>query len=496
VNEGPQYTITDIKVGGDALIPEAEMQKLVLVRNGEVFSRAKVTQTSKLITDRLGNDGYAFANVNVVPEIDKDKRTVALTFLVDPGRRVYVRRVNITGNNKTRDEVIRREMRQMEGAWFSQEKVQASKVRLDKTSYFNEVGVETPAVPGTTDQVDVNINVSEKPTGNLLFGAGYGSTEGVILNASIQQQNVFGSGNHMGLSVNTSKLNTVYSLSFTNPYFTVDGVSRGFDIYYRNTNPNSVNLGNYTLETYGANLRFGVPISETNAITYGIGYDSTNIGVNAFSPVNVIAYVAEFGTHTTTLMGSVGWNKDGRDSAIYPTKGAVQRAYVEVGLPGGNLHYYKVGYDHQQYIPLSQDFVLALKGEFGLGDGYDGKPLPFFRNYYTGGPTSIRGFYPATVGPKNIEGNPTGGPRKLVGSAEVFFPIPGLTQDKAWRFSVFTDAGFVGDSYDFSQTRVSAGFAVSWISPFGPIKISVADPIVIKPLDKKQIFQFQFGGSF
>jgi outer membrane protein insertion porin family len=496
VNEGPKYTVSDIKVGGDTLIPEAEMQKLVLVRSGEVFSRGKITQSSKLITDRLGNDGYAFANVNVVPEIDKQNQTVALTFLVDPGRRVYVRRLNITGNNKTRDEVIRREMRQMEGAWFSQEKVQQSKLRLDKTSYFNDVSVETPAVQGTTDQVDVNISVIEKPTGNLMLGAGFGSSEGLILSGAVTQQNIFGSGNHMGISVNTSRLNTVYSLSFTNPYFTVDGVSRGFDIYYRNTNPNTVNLGNYTLETYGANLRFGVPLSETNAITYGIGYEATNIGTDIYSPINVKNYVNTFGSNTTALLTNVGWNKDGRDSVLYPTKGTIQRAFAEVSLPGGNLRFYKLSYDHQQYFPLTQDLTLSLRGEVGYGDGYNGLPLPFFRNFYTGGPTSIRGFFPASVGPINIEGNPVGGSKKFLASGELLFPIPGLTQDKAWRFSVFSDTGFVGDTYDFSQIRVSAGFGVTWISPFGPLKVSVAQPVVKEPTDRKQVFQFQFGGMF
>ncbi len=496
VNEGPKYTVSDIKVGGDTLIPEAEMQKLVLVRSGEVFSRGKITQSSKLITDRLGNDGYAFANVNVVPEIDKQNQSVALTFLVDPGRRVYVRRLNITGNNKTRDEVIRREMRQMEGAWFSQEKVQQSKLRLDKTTYFNDVAVETPAVQGTTDQVDVNISVVEKPTGNLMLGAGFGSSEGLILSGAVTQQNIFGSGNHMGISVNTSRLNTVYSLSFTNPYFTVDGVSRGFDIYYRNTNPNTVNLGNYTLETYGANLRFGVPLSETNAITYGIGYESTNIGTDIYSPVNVINYVNTFGSHTTALLANVGWNKDGRDSVLYPTKGTIQRAFAEVSLPGGSLRFYKLSYDHQQYFPLTQDFTLSLRGEIGYGDGYNGLPMPFFRNFYTGGPTSIRGFFPASVGPVNVEGNPIGGDKKIVASAELLFPIPGLTQDKAWRFSVFSDSGFVGQNYDLNQFRLSAGFGVSWISPFGPLKVSVAQPVVKEPTDRKQVFQFQFGGMF
>ena len=266
ITEGPQYTVSDVKLAGEMLIPEADALKLVKLKAGEVFSRAKLTESTKAISDRLGNDGYAFANVNAVPDLDKDKRKVAFTFFVDPGRRVYVRRINVAGNTRTRDEVIRREMRQLEGGWYSADSITKSKQRIDRLGYFTEVNVETPSVPGATDQVDVNISVVEKPTGNILLGAGFGS-EGVIFSGGVTQQNVFGSGNHLGVQVNTSKINTVYSLSFTQPYWTVDGVSRGFDIYKRNVDPTALSLGQYRTSTLGGQVRFGVPFTDIDTVT-------------------------------------------------------------------------------------------------------------------------------------------------------------------------------------------------------------------------------------
>src|SRR4029453_1725805 len=243
ITEGRKYTVSDIKVAGEKLIPEADIRKLIQIKPGEVFSRTKLTESTKLISDRLGNDGYAFANVNAVPEVDKEKQQVAFTFFVDPGRRVYVRRINVTGNTRSRDEVIRREMRQLEGAWYSGEKIQLSKSRIDRLGYFTEVNVETPAVQGTTDQVDVNVSVVEKPTGTLLLGAGFGSGEGPLLSGSVSANNIFGSGRHVTAQVNTSKVNTAYVLSYTDPYWTVDGVSGGFDVYLKKLSANADLLG-------------------------------------------------------------------------------------------------------------------------------------------------------------------------------------------------------------------------------------------------------------
>jgi outer membrane protein insertion porin family len=495
VTEGSQYTVSDVKLAGETLIPEKEARALIKIKPGEVFSRSRLTESTKLLSDRIGNDGYAFANVNAVPELDKEKRKVNFTFFVDPGRRVYVRRINVTGNQRTRDEVIRREMRQLEGGWYSASKIQNSKQRVDRLGYFADVNVETPSVPGTTDQVDLNINVVEKPTGSVLFGAGFGS-EGVVLSGGITQQNVFGSGNHIGVQINSSKINTVYSLSFTQPYWTVDGVSRGFDVYHRKSNPAALGLGLYETSTTGGQARIGIPFTDVDTVTLGLGYENTSITAFEGAPVQIVNYVNTFGTSNRAVLGTLGWGRDTRDSAIYPTSGAITRGNIETGLPGGTLRFYKVGGEHKRYIPLTRTFVLYGNAEVGFGGGYSGKPLPFFRNYYTGGPTSVRGFYPANIGPKDINGDPTGGERKLVGNLELLFPVPGMVNDKSIRLSAFVDGGMIGDSYSFSQARTSAGLAVSYVSPFGPLKFSIAQPIKSDPTDKLQRVQFQFGQQF
>lgn len=495
ISEGPQYTVSEVKLAGELLIPQAEALKLVKLKAGEVFSRARLTESTKAISDRLGDDGYAFANVNAVPDLDKDKRKVAFTFFVDPGRRVYVRRINVAGNTRTRDEVIRREMRQLEGGWYSANRITKSKQRVDRLGYFTDVNVETPSVPGATDQVDLNVSVVEKPTGNVLVGAGFGS-EGVVLSGGVTQQNVFGTGNHLGVQVNSSKINTVYSLSFTQPYWTVDGVSAGFDLFKRNVDPTSSRLGQFRTSSLGGGLRFGVPFTEIDTVSFGLGYEATSITVFPDSPLRTIRFVNTFGEDNTAVLGNVGWGRDTRDSAIYPSSGAISRASVETGLPGGTLRFYKVGVEHQRYFPLTRDFVLFLKGDIGYGDGYSGRPLPFFRNYFVGGSSSVRGFNIATIGPKDANDDPIGGSRKMVGSVEVLFPFPGMRNDKSVRLSAFVDTGMTGSSYDFSVLRASAGLAVLWISPFGAIKISAADPFRSQTGDRKQAFQFTFGSQF
>jgi len=496
ITEGDQYTVSDVRVAGELLIPEEEVRKLIQIKAGESFSRARVTESTKLIGDRLGNDGYAFANVNAVPSLDKAKREVAFTFLIDPGRRVYVRRINIAGNTKTRDEVIRREARQLEGAWYSAQKVTQSKQRIDRLGYFTEVNVETPAVPGATDEVDVNVTVVEKPTGLLLFGAGFGSDEGLVFSASIAQQNIFGSGRHLSFNVNTSKVNTVYSISYTNPYYTVDGVSRGFDLYYRDLDPAAKDLGQYKTKTLGGQLRFGVPISELDVIQYGIGYDDTTITTFADSPPRYLNYVETFGSKNTNLFLTAGWARDGRDSLIYPTKGTFQKATAEVGTPLGDLEYYKLSYQYQRYFPFTRFTSLMVNGEAGYGDGYNGLPLPFFKNYYIGGVNSVRGFRTFTIGPKDINGDPTGGPRKVQANMELLFPFPGLENDRSVRVSVFVDSGTVGNTIDFNLVDASVGLGLLWVSPIGPLKISYANPFRKQPGDEPQKFQFTIGGLF
>jgi outer membrane protein insertion porin family len=496
ITEGPKYTVSGIKVAGEMLIPEAEVRKLIKIKPGEVFSRTLLTESTKLISDRLGNDGYAFANVNAAPELNKDKRQVAFTFFIDPGRRVYVRRINVVGNARTRDEVIRREMRQLEGGWYSADKINLSRTRIDKLGYFTEVNVETPAVQGTTDQVDVNISVAEKPTGNVMLGAGFGSGDGIILAGSIAQNNIFGSGKHVSAQVNSSKINTVYALSFTDPYYTPDGVSRGFDVYMRKLDAIDTGLGQYRTKTVGGNLRFGVPITEIDTIQYGLGYESTKIDIFDTSPTFYKDYVSTFGDKNSTILGTAGWIRDGRDSLIYPTAGALNRVYVESGLPGGTLKYYKLNYQHQHYFNLSRTFTLMFNGQVGYGGGYGNKPMPFFKNFFAGGVSSLRGYKSYTVGPKDSDGNPRGGSREILTNTELLFPFPGMERDKSVRVGAFFDAGMVGETYNGNDLRYSTGLSVLWVSPFGPLKISIAKPLKTDALDRTQPFQFTFGGAF
>ena len=505
ITEGKKYTVSSVKLSGDLLLPEEELRKLVKLKPGDEFSRKNLTDTTKAINDRLGNEGYAFANVNAVPEPDKEKQTVSFTVFVDPGRRVYVRRVNVLGNSKTADQVIRREFRQMEGAWYDGEKINRSRTRVDRLGYFDAATVETPAVPGTTDQVDVNLTVKEKPTGNLMFGAGFSSSESLILSTSISQQNLFGSGKSMSLSLNSGSINKTYALSFTDPYYTPDGISRGFDVYLRNVDPTRLRIGNYRTSSVGAGLRWGFPIREDDRINFGLAVDQTSIDTFSDSPQRYKNFVNEFGDTNNSLVSTIGWARDTRDSFIYPTTGSIQRVNGEVAIPPGGLRYMKASYQHQTYFPLWGNFVLMLNGELGYGRGYGDKPLPFYKNFYVGGIGSVRGFETASIGQRDRDGNGNllrttiGGDRRLVMNAEVLFPFPGMGQDKSLRLGTFVDAGNVwadGQSLSIGDMRYSAGLSVAWSSPMGPLKFSIAQPLNKDPLDRLQRFQFQMGNVF
>ena len=519
VTEGPQYKVSDVKLAGQMLVPEAELQKLITVKPGEVFARDRLTETTKKIGDRLGNDGYAFANVNAVPELDKEKGTVAFTLFVDPGRRVYVNRVNIAGNTKTRDEVVRREVRQMEGAYYDAEKINLSRDRLNRLGYFNEVNIETPGVTGTTDQVDVNVSVTEKSTGSVMLGAGFSSSEGLVLSGSVSQSNVFGTGNRLSAQINSGSVNTVYALSFTNPYYTLDGISLGYDLYRRDVDSSSLdNVSAYKTSTYGAGVRFGLPINERDFISLGLTYESSSVTIDPayVTPPGPSSYQRFVGLgqskrDDTTLRLDSSWARDTRDSYLFPTKGLLQRVAAEIGTPVGSLKYYKLSFQHQQFFPLARSFTLMLNGEVGIGDGLSGEPLPFFKNFYAGGNTSVRGFKSGTLGPKDINGNALGGDKRVIGNAELFFPLPGLKDDQSLRMSAFVDAGAsfgpsdgvltnpyngLYEKFAFGDLRYSAGLAVLWVSPLGPLKFSLAQPLVKKTGDKSEVFQFNLGNTF
>lgn len=496
ITEGRKYTVSDVKFAGNLIVPESELRRMLKFKNGDVFSRERLTESTKLMADRLGNDGYAFANINPVPELDKEKGTAAFTLYVDPGRRVYVRRITISGNATTRDEVIRREMRQVEGGWYSAEKLQRSKTRIDKLGYFSEVNVDTVAVPQVPDQVDINVKVVERPTGNLLFGVGLSTSEGVIFSGSVSQNNLFGTGNSLALQLNTGRINTVYSLSFTKPYFTDDGVSAGFDIYRRDVDASSLSVSTYRTSTYGAGVRFAVPINETDTINYGLATEFTKVDLFSTSSSRYREFVDAFGSSNTSLVASVGWSRDKRDSTIYTRSGTLQKVSLEVSVPPGELRFYKGQYELQYFMPLGRDNVLMLSGRVGYADGYGEKLLPFYKNFYLGGVGTVRGYETASIGPRDENDDPIGGKVMAVTSAEYFFPFPGLEKDRSVRLSAFFDAGTVGDKFEFGETRTSAGLALSWFSPVGPLKISLGYALNPKDNDKKQPFQFTVGTQF
>ncbi|HET9652293.1 MAG TPA: outer membrane protein assembly factor BamA [Usitatibacter sp.] len=501
INEGPVYHLGEIKFSGDLIVPEAELRRLVVLRPGEVFSRERIVDATKRIGDRLGNEGYSFANVNPVPELERDKRIAGFTFFVDPGRRVYVRRVNIAGNQKTQDEVIRRELRQVEGSWYSLEKIARSKERLQRTGYFSEVNIETPAVAGTSDQVDVNVNVTERNTGTLNFGVGYSAAEKLTVQASISQANILGTGNLMAFQVNNGSINKVYSFSYVNPYWTVDGVSRGFDFFRRDVDTSSLTgVASYHTYSTGAGVRFGIPVSEFNTFNIGFTGERTRLTIDATAPQRYQDFVAEFGERSNTFRINASFAKDTRDSLTWPTKGWLNEAGVEVGVPPGDLTYYRLNYQSQWFYTPSRIswLTLMLNGEAGYANGYRGHPLPFFKNFYAGGVGSVRGFETATLGPRDTNGDVLGGNRRFVGNIEFLFPMPGY-KEKNLRLAGFIDMGNVWGAEEkirFGDVRASTGLAVSWDSPVGPLRFSFGAPIRKRPEDKIERFQFQLGKIF
>jgi outer membrane protein insertion porin family len=493
--EGEKYTVSRVELSGQTIVPREELERLIQLKPGDVFSREKLVATTKAISDRLGNDGYAFANANAIPDVDKEKRSVAFNIAVDPGRRVYVRRVEVTGNNKTRDEVVRREMRQLEGAYYDASKIQLSRRRIDRTQYFEQVSVDTQPVEGRPDQVDVIYSVKERATGALLFGIGFSSVEKVALSASLTQSNVFGTGKFLAFNVSSGSINQVYSLSYVDPYYTVDGVSRGFDVYKRKTNASGLSVGAYSTDALGGGIKFGYPVSEVTRIDLGLNLESVKLQTFDNSPLQYVRFVEQFGNEYRYGAGTAGWSRDTRDSLITTRSGTLMRASTE--LAEGDLQYVRLGYQHQWYYPLSRNLTFLAGGELGTAGGLAGKPLPFFKNFFAGGPGTVRGYRPFSLGPQDELGNAVGGNRKATGSLELLFPMPGAAQDPSLRLAYFIDGGNVfSQTFDFSQLRYSMGLGFFWSSPFGPLRLSYAQPLNPRSTDRIQKIQFTFGTGF
>jgi outer membrane protein insertion porin family len=498
LTEGERYVVSSVRLEGNYLGKQEEFKTLVTIRPGEPYNADQVAQTTKAFTDYFGKFGYAFANVEARPEIDRANNRVAFVLMAEPSRRAYVRRINISGNNRTRDEVVRRQFRQFESSWYDADRIKLSRDRIDRLGYFRDVNIETSDVPGAPDQVDLNINVVEKPTGSLQLGAGFSSAEKLALSFSIKQENVFGSGNYLGIDVNTSKYNRNIVFNSVNPYFTNDGMSRTIDVYYRSSKPYEDQGGNYELATAGAGLRFGIPFSELDTVFFGASVERTEIRPGTNIPAAYLAYANEFGYTSSALPLTVGWARDDRDSSIAPNSGRLQRLGAEIGV-AGDARYVRGNYQYQQYVPLNKQFTLAFNGELGWGQGLYDRPFPVFKNFYSGGLGSVRGFDQGTLGPKDVTGSTIGGSRKITLNGEIITPFPGAGNDRTLRMFGFVDAGNVygeNEKIRFEELRASVGVGLSWISPLGPLRLAAAYPVRKFAGDRIQNMQFQIGTSF
>ena len=504
ITEGEQYKVRNIKLAGDLIVPENELIDMVSLKEGDVFSRKLAVESTKRISDRLSEDGYAFANVNIVPDVDKDTLTVGITLFIDPGKRVYVRRVNVSGNSKTKDEVIRREFRQFEGDWMSSKQVSLSRSRLDRTGYFESVSVETPAVPGTSDQVDINYAVKEQPTGNLSAGVGYSDTQGVLLNLGVTQENFLGTGKRVGVNIDNSQVTKNYSVSYTNPYHTIEGISRGFRVYYRAVDALEANISNFTTDSYGFNLNYGFPLGETTSARISLGFENTELlladdtlGISA----DILEFVEENGNVYDDFPISASYVDDSRNKRLMATSGSLMTLGTQATVPGSDLEYYKLNFRYLHYIPLGKVTTLSLNTSLGYGDGYgDTSRLPPFKNYFAGGVRTVRGYDANSLGPRDtVTGDPIGGDRMIIGNVELILPNPLETEEGSGstRVSAFIDFGNVyRNKVELSELRASTGLSILWLSPVGALTFSYAFPINDQEGDELQAFQFTLGSAF
>ena len=501
IKEGDRFTVRDVKITGDLILPRRELAELIDIRSGDIFSRRKVIDSTKYLSDRLAENGYAFANVNMVPDIDKDSRTLALTFFVDPGRRIYVRRVNITGNTKTQDEVIRRELRQLEGDWLSTKHVARSKTRLDRLDFFSGVNVKTVRIPGTSDQVNLNYHVVEKPTGSLQAGLGFSDTQGLILNLGISQNNFVGSGQNVGINIDTSDVTKQFSFNFTDPYYSEEGISRTISLSYRNVDAEAADISNYSTDSFGASLSFGIPLSEFTSYRWGMRYDNTLITTGIGTSQSILDFIAANGEENETYQLFGSWFYDSRNRRVFATRGSLTRLGTEIAVPGGDLEYYKVDFRHLSYFPLGREVTFAANVVLGYGAAYgNSADYPPYKNYFAGGSSSIRGYDANSVGPKDpVTLDPIGGAVKMVANLDLILPNPFAEQSDSTRVSLFLDAGTVfkdANSIDSKEFRYTGGLSFIWITPVGAMRFNFAQIINEQVGDQTRSFQFSLGSPF
>lgn len=501
VEEGEQYRVTSVKLAGEMIVPPEELVELVQIRPGDVYSGQRVTQTTEAILKRLGREGYAFANVNPIPDKDENTHTVSFTYYIEPGKRAYVNKINFSGNSKTKDEVLRREMRQLEGSWFSSSDVERSKVRLDRLGFFDEVNVNTSPVPGTSDQVDIDIAVVERPSGSIAAGIGVAQDSGVILNASVSQNNFVGTGNTVSFVVNRSAFSENYSFGMTDPYFSADGMSQSFRVFQQKTESDEINITEFDTDSVGGSLSYSYPINEFDSFGYGLSFENTQITTTVFTSDEILDFVDEYGDDYDIYSLTGSWSHDTLNRRIFPDSGVLQRLSWSVTFPFSNLNYYKLNYKHQFLTPITDFYTLMLRGDLGYGDGLrDTEELPFFENYFAGGFRSVRGFRSNTLGPRASDGEALGGNLLVSGKMEVQFPPPfGNGKKSSVRLSWFFDGGNVfgeEEGFDWDELRYSTGISLIWMAPIGPLTLSLAKPLNNEPGDSTEKFQFNIGTVF
>ena len=511
VREGKKFTVKDVRLAGDLLGKEAEFKQLIVLKSGDTYSSARLTESTKAIAEILGSYGYAFATINPQPDVRQELSEVDLTLVIDPGRRIYVRKVDISGNAKTRDMVIRREVRQFESSWFDSDKIELSKKRLGRLGYFTETDISTEDVPGSPDQVDVSIKVKEKPTGAISIGAGFSTTEKLMLTAGINQDNAFGTGTAVGLNLALGKINQNLTLSNYDPYFTEEGISRYTDLYYRSSKPlYYVGDPDYKIQSVGSNIKFGVPYTEVDRIFFGTGVEAYQIQTTSNTPQPYLNYAQSYGIAAPGYPGTlttynvpltVGWARDGRDSALIPSDGSLQQLSAEVGTPVGNMTFYRLFGQYQKYHSFSKGNILSFNGELGYGQAYGNNPYPITKNYYVGGIGSVRGYTPGSLGPQYYNTTigawqPTGGQSKIITNIEYTVPVPGSGVDKTLRTFAFIDGGNAYGENINLILNYSYGLGISWISPLGPLKFSYGIPYKPYPTANVQRLQFQVGTAF
>lgn len=604
VTEGEKFTVSGVDLSGDLVLPESDLNRYVLVSEGQTFSQQLVTSTEEFMARRLGNEGYNFAKVTGIPEINEDDNTVALKFFVDPGKRTYVRRISFQGNQKTADEVLRREMRQMESAPASAAAIEQSRIRLERLGYFSKATVDTPEVAGHDDLIDVDFTVEEQSSGSIGASFGYAQDAGLIFGLNLQQDNFLGTGRQIGIGLNSSRFQDLYNFSYTNPYFTEDGVSRGFSVFYRSTDLSEINVARYTTDTLGASLNFGYPIKETQRLGFSFGvantditagrfavqeikasprlvdgvdgfYESTRLPDGTYSAPEIFRPIADLPADALTIPAepgfldlngdqflnwttSVSWRQSTLNRGILATRGASQSLVFELAVPGSDAEFYKLVYQGERFFPITNEWIVRVRGELGYGDGYGSTTnLPFFEHFFSGGFGSVRGFESNTLGPRGTpaslydinqpataideSGRPTqvggengrlfgyvvdpetgklvfntpitrradpfGGNALIEGSVELLFPLPFLKDRSKLRSAFFIDAGNVFNTkcgrnqvncfdVDADELRYSVGVGVTWITGFGPMSFSLAKPLNESDQDEREIFQFSLGRGF